>query len=448
MICKKCGKEMEGTFCPYCGTKNVNPVSGENAMGKESTLDMQKVLKDQSQKLEENEHVNRKSSKPSLKMMILLVAVVVVAVSGIVFFVTRPKVFNVSDYITTNIEGYDGYGYCNVEMDSDKFCDDVISYLKKKGKLSIADEWRISEELDEVTYTRSKDVNLKNGDKVKIEIHYDNEIFKHYGIKLEDDKEEIKVSGLEKPVITDVFKGVSLEFTGTAPYLQTNDFVTYTTEDGYEITCWVEPNRNLTVGDEVTLTYRSDLPEGVFAEKETTTVIVPEADRYILDVTELSKEELKQIADECSSIAEESITGKSVNGPMLYLDDSEITATYEVQNIKLSNDAIFQSKNEKDFIITPNSLWIFLEADIMPGEYSDRAGETIHVYGAVEANKIIKLKDGTLQFETDNGVFHNVFDLYERKEELDEELRENELYSDMEHYSVKMDKSSEPVKLD
>lgn len=51
MICKKCGKEMEGTFCPYCGTKNVNPVSGENAMGKESTLDMQKVLKDQSQKL-------------------------------------------------------------------------------------------------------------------------------------------------------------------------------------------------------------------------------------------------------------------------------------------------------------------------------------------------------------------------------------------------------------
>lgn len=56
--------------------------------------------------------------------------------------------------------------------------------------------------------------SLKNGDKIKIEVEYDEDELKEYGIKITEDEFEVTVSGLKDAVELDVFEGIKVEFSG------------------------------------------------------------------------------------------------------------------------------------------------------------------------------------------------------------------------------------------
>lgn len=61
---------------------------------------------------------------------------------------------------------------------------------------------------------KKKNGSLKNGDKIKIEVEYDKDELKEYGIKITEDEFEVTVSGLKDAVELDVFEGIKVEFSG------------------------------------------------------------------------------------------------------------------------------------------------------------------------------------------------------------------------------------------
>ena len=62
-----------------------------------------------------------------------------------------------------------------------------------------------------IKFTADKTEGLKNGDKIKVKVTYDEEYLKEYNIKLSSDEFEVEVKDLPEATKLDMFKGVSLD---------------------------------------------------------------------------------------------------------------------------------------------------------------------------------------------------------------------------------------------
>lgn len=101
---------------------------------------------------------------------------------------------------------------------------------------------------------KKKNGSLKNGDKIKIKVEFDEDDLKEYGIKITEEEFEVTVSGLKDAEELDVFKDVKVEFTGidgdgdaTLNIEGCSDFV----KDNFSF--YVSPDWNLSLGETVTL---------------------------------------------------------------------------------------------------------------------------------------------------------------------------------------------------
>ena len=219
---------------------------------------------------------------------IILVIVAIVIVSRL----TRFEKIDAKDLVDVDFYGPDGYGECYAQLDVDPYFAsaeydieyedfsitkggeeyDKIKYspyfAEKKSKLedaykkaksgSDAKDMRdallkTNKKTDtfSITVKPSKSSGLKNGDKVTVEVKYDEEDLKEANIKLTNTKFDVEVKGLAEAETIDAFEGFAPKFTGLdgngeLDYSTTSskyDFVTYYLEDG--------SSYNLSNGDEL-----------------------------------------------------------------------------------------------------------------------------------------------------------------------------------------------------
>lgn len=117
------------------------------------------------------------------------------------------KSINLTDYATVNFEGVDSQGTANVnydlaQLEKDFVGDDdnIISEKEAEKLLEFAEfEFSIKWELD-------KNDALSNGDKVKVNITYNEDLAKSQKIKIKGKtSKEFKVAGLKEPIELDAF---------------------------------------------------------------------------------------------------------------------------------------------------------------------------------------------------------------------------------------------------
>lgn len=196
---------------------------------------------------------------------------------------------DVMEGLTVEFNGIDGQGTASLSnkyfWEEDAFeaagigDSDDLSLLGKAAAIEAA-----------VSYEVTPKEDLSNGDKVTVRADVDNDTAGEYKIKFKAEEREYTVSGLKEIEQIDLFRNVDVEFQGIAPYVKASIkkengsapvYVNYT----------LDKSENLTVGDAVTVTAEYDesqlLEQGCTAGEDTKEFVVPECDRYVMELAEI-----------------------------------------------------------------------------------------------------------------------------------------------------------------
>ena len=127
---------------------------------------------------------------------------------------------NVNQYLTTEVNGYDGEGYAGWNVDLGQLVKDNYQAFGLKEGYSMTEYQAVLEKLrNNMKADYDKSEELSNGDTVKFT--WDNSNLKtlesDYGVKFKTEDVEVTVSGLPEIVDLNIFDSIKLQYTGTAP---------------------------------------------------------------------------------------------------------------------------------------------------------------------------------------------------------------------------------------
>ncbi len=201
--------------------------------------------------------------------IVALCLVLVFGVVGIVMFMRSQRTVDLEKVVQVNYEGYDGFGTAYAGIDNEKlnsalvramgrryqeFSNDNLNFYGDAYKLYNA-YWTLC---NETKCTCNKTENLKNGDRVHVDIKYGNDVkqaARTLGIIIKGSGKDDKVKGLEKTNSYDPFeKDVEVVFSGSSPYASAD--VNYIGEyDGiYDEMFKLDKKENIKIGDTLTIT--------------------------------------------------------------------------------------------------------------------------------------------------------------------------------------------------
>ena len=274
-FCGNCGAQADDNekFCASCGApfedtqqnvQNVNAVPAQDSTGdtygsftQASGFDQNAApANDFSSFNNTGGAAAKKGSKNMLPVIIVAAALVVlIAVFIVIALLTRNVKIDAQKLVDVDFVGPDGYGKCYVQLDVDPefaydeykvdYTDYSIRYAgedsddvkysdyfsKKSSKLeeaygkdkSDAEDMRDAilkttkasdGRIFEIECSASKEKGLKNGDKVKITVDYDEDYLKENHVKLTNTTFEVEVKGLAKSETIDPFDGLTVAFEG------------------------------------------------------------------------------------------------------------------------------------------------------------------------------------------------------------------------------------------
>ena len=341
-------------------------------------------------------------SKKTLGIIIGAAAAVLVLIIAVVIAKNIKKTINVNDYISVEFTGYDTVGKAEVKVDYDGLAEAVLEAQGKKLKQKDVDDYTWADLLDLLSWENyalvdsvepvlDQSEGLSNGDKVTVSITYDESAQKDAGVKLKVSDQQFTVEGLADVQEVDPFAELDVTYDGIAPnvrvYLQNNatDDVLYYV--GYEIE---DEKDYYTEGDTFTVKV-SDydieyaLDQGyrfTQTEKEYT---VDAVDKYVLNLSDLSDEELAQIQAEAQDTVDAYIADYSEN---VVAKDTQYVGAYLL------------TAKDPDSWGTQNYLYLVYSATLSA---KDKDFKKTTVYYPVEFYSLIKTADGTLDFD-DYGI--------------------------------------------
>ena len=108
----------------------------------------------------------------------------------------QTPVFNLFSEIYISFSGVDGYGIANIE-----FSDSLPQILKRS-----------------ISYSLSSSQNLKNDQKITLNLAYDSEFLRKNGYNIADKSFEYTVYGLKELISIDPFEGLEVDYYGISPF--------------------------------------------------------------------------------------------------------------------------------------------------------------------------------------------------------------------------------------
>lgn len=203
MFCEKCGTQNpdNSMFCQNCGNKMAaDPVAPATAGGAAAA-------------------VAAPAAKPvnTKKALIIMgiVAAVIIAIVAVVLIITAPTKIVLDDYITVEIEGYDGIGRANLNWDGERMLVDMCKDLDEAEAKQLALAMMLGQKLD---LELDRDEELFNGETVNLILTFDEAFFDMYNLKIELKKTEFAVEGLKESTIINPFDYLKITYEGFTPY--------------------------------------------------------------------------------------------------------------------------------------------------------------------------------------------------------------------------------------
>ena len=136
-----------------------------------------------------------------LVLVILLVSLICAVTSKV-----KPE-----DYITVSYTGADGYAVAECSVDTEKL------YRRLAGKTKDADKQSRYRSLAESVSAAVHQMNIANGQKVKIEVLFDKELAKELGVKIKAKDYTVRAKGIDAGTKIDLFSNVEVTFAGISP---------------------------------------------------------------------------------------------------------------------------------------------------------------------------------------------------------------------------------------
>ena len=202
------------------------------------------------------------------------------------------KKIDVTETISLNFSGVNGYGIAEVEnayaWEEEAFREAGITNIDSMGALE--DAFIIE---SSVTYNLSSKENLSNGDVVTVTAVCDNEAVEQYNLEFTAKEKTFIVEGLPEIKEIDLFDNIDVTFSGTAPCAQAT--IVNANTDQYVYTRYVlDKNMNLDIGDIVTVTAEYDKEElieaGYQAKSDKKEYVVGNVSKYVTNLSEISDE--------------------------------------------------------------------------------------------------------------------------------------------------------------
>lgn len=330
----------------------------------------------------------------------------------------------------TNIQfsGLNGKGTVSISENGKIYEDaDFLEQLYPDNSSKKAKE-KLTDLLNDVKYTFSKETELSNGDEITVKLEYDNDKIKKDEITVKNKEFTVTVSGLAEGTAIDPFEGLQVTYSGLSgkgyavfDSSNCNEFVQEYVTFGYT-------KENLSNGDIVTVSanYSNEIAEEQFIiiENETKEFTVTavyneyDAEEYGFIVkTDSKKYTVKNQPEYVTSL-----DGLDLKGLQAELDDklTVMTAankgdtyfagvwTYKFQSISsnvlkskylVSLKTNFEDKYDNSYSYNYNRYIQIYEYVVNKDD-----GEQKKVYVAVYVNNIQKNSDGTLSWDIELGA--------------------------------------------
>ncbi len=408
-FCKNCGAENNpgSKFCFKCGTPIEQPsqqIYSDVPQGDFSSVpqggQMQQNYNGMPQMpnygMPQGMPVQQKVKKPVNKKLIgIIIAVVVVVIAIIVAAVIiiknvqhkreiERKTVNLEEYIEVTFSGYDTMGTADAQINYDDFYEAVIKAMGKEVRSASSN---VVAKAQSVYYTTSVNLDnyseLSNGDKVTVDIKYDEEVIDDADIIISFEPYEVEVEGLEEVREVDIFDYAEVTFSGMdgSAHVSVNNTAT---EEGLN-SVWFDISDNsweLSIGDTVTVTV-GDYYEEMLLENygiklaslsKEYTMTEDDVDQYIYQLSDISDE----LMDTLKASALDEIEDQYSYSSGLELSDTEYYGSYLVYDDESRYGG--------------NILYIIYTATLT---VDDEDVEPMTVYIPVQLDSIIRRADGT-----------------------------------------------------
>lgn len=266
MKCTKCGAEVfsDSLFCENCGEK-VATITTECSLPS----------------------VKKNNSNKKIRNIILaILGVIIAGVIAIVIVASIGNTIKLTDYLTAEVTGVNGYGKVQFDIDEKRLCKDVFGPAPADTYENFAKLLQYEEKCDDLmdcitVWEIEGNGKFKNNDTVLIEITFENSEI-DFDKSIEGGTFEYKVSGLEDGTIIDPFSDeyINISFIGANNFGTMESKKTFEEPWVYGTTYTFSKEEKLSNGEKITVTAEIDdsyedyledlLKEGKIIEKRTT----------------------------------------------------------------------------------------------------------------------------------------------------------------------------------
>lgn len=364
----------------------------------------------------ENEIKKKIPPKKGIIGGIIAAAVVLIA---LLFSLFSSASINLDKYTTVEFKGYEGYGRATASIDWDKIEDDYSGKIKfsKKAKAKFKElskaygneEYTIDDLADpavlisqcvDVSIDADNNGKLSNGDKVTVEYDISDELEEVFDVKLKAQPKTVKVKDLEKVQTEDIFKAVTVKFTGADGSGQLE--ITGGAVD-YSSLITADKQNSLSNGDKVTLTVDTDAlisQYGKAPKKETKEYTVSGLSKYVSSVSDLSDSAITALKAQAEDNLRESET--KAYGDYKY-SSAEYVGAYVLKK-KVADDSYsyFDLANNSQLGLVYKVTLTGTRSDAGNGYTYANEGQTETVYKYVAFNDLLIDEEGSLTEEVGN----------------------------------------------
>ena len=375
-FCTNCGTQVDENVkvCPTCGAQiGAVPAAAPSGMAAARPA---KAPMDAAKK----------------KKLITILAAAAVAVIALIIFivvmVNRPKSFSIKDAVIISVEGYDTLGRLDLRTDSELM---MLNMQSAKSGLRENAAYEIARS---IKITPSATENLSNGQEITIKVAVNEQLLESNKLQLAETEWTYTVEGLDEIQTIDPFDGITVQFTGTSPFLRA-EVKRERTDGAYgSISYEMDKSDKLAVGD--TVTVKADYSYGgeesyiknygaVFGTKEKT-FTAETADVYITSPTELDEQTMTRLQRESLDVIE------------AYLANLDYAENITYDALTYEGCAVLMGKDYRSSY--QNFIWLVYSASFSPvegAEDSPLEPDTIN-YFPIEFDNVIRYQDGKVDF--------------------------------------------------
>lgn len=312
---------------------------------------------------------------------------IICAIASIAIFVNANR-FQLKKYVKVTYTGANGYATPSFEIDRDKLYDRLAGKNPDEEKA-----YNVRKLVESINVT-TECTDVKNGNKIKVDVSFNQGYEKAAGVSLGKNSYSIRAKGIKKGEKIDIFDSVDVMFNGVSPDAKV--VITNNWEDEYlnTVTFSADKESNIALGDSITVScnvsYEDMARHGYLCRQMTATFNADRLSTYCESAEKIDKDIINGI---CKEIGE-TIKNETLDTTfrMLYKATKNTDYLYHLNdetadNIKILDKYFLTRKSGQEG--NNNYIYIVASADVHDNESTENVFfifQYVNAYTTIDGN--------------------------------------------------------------